>query len=191
MGTATKEKKLKDEEIKYDVNQIEEDHVLGKLVQDEMASHRIVDPAIVPVGYKRQVKIDGEVVNAFMSIRTPDKVDPDTYYPCTEWRINPETLDGADYWPQWKVMPVVVNGQELMEDGRKLLISYYVMNVESDMPEEEDGRFFIDAPFSRTEIKESDIGLPMIKGEIILAFAEAKKTLAGQYTAGASRRRVG
>jgi len=31
----------------------------------------------------------------------------------------------------------------------------------------------------------------MIKGEIILAFAEAKKTLAGQYTAGASRRRVG
>lgn len=190
-----KPKKIPDTELKYETKEVEEEHVLGALIQEENSSQRLDEPINIPLGYKRTVIIDGNEEIAYMSIRTPADINPDFYYPVTEWRITPELLLDQDNLPQWVRRPVVVNGQTLMDVGRPLQISYYVIRAELDMPEEKDGMpydgtFFIDPPFSRDEVKMSDIGLPMIKGSDIVLLAEANKLLSGQSTASLARQRV-
>lgn len=185
------DKKLSDKELTYNRTAIEKDHVLGVLVEERNEDLRIERAIDIPVGYKRPVLIDDKEEIAFLSIGIPGVISPEFWYPVLEWRLTTERLSEADMHPQWKRDKVVVDGLEVMEQGRNITIHYYVLIVEQDMSEEADGFFFVDPPFSREEVKMSDIGLPMIKGSDILALQEAKKLLGNQIGTALRRQRVG
>ena len=176
--------------IEYDVDEVEDEHPIGTIVEEELNSSKLASSPKVLLGYKRDVIVDGDESVVYFSVGVPAKVDAALFYPVLEWRVTMETLDNCDFLPQWKSHDLQINGELVFDEGVQVKVVHYVFQARMNMPEEEDGHFFTDPPFMNKNIRMTDIGIPVIPGAEILKIAKAKNDLAGQGTGGASRRRA-
>jgi hypothetical protein len=197
MAQAKEVKQMKTTAVGKDViSEPEYDNGIGDIIENELSSIEYADALKIPLGYIRKATVNGEDVEVSLRYSVPPEIKPDEYYAVCEWRIGSEDLDNADNWPQWKRLPLIIDGQTAMREGRAVMVSYYVIVSVQDVPETNPHErqspfrdFHIDAPFSDNKIQMSDFGLPVIKGSDIIAVAEAKKVLAGNPGFGATRRR--
>lgn len=182
--------KMSEVGIDYETEEIEGEHEIGIIIEEELNSSKLASSLKVLLGYKRDIVVDGEDGIVFLSIGAPAKIEPDLFYPALEWRLTMETLDGCDFLPQWKSHVLKINGQSVFDEGVEVKIMHYVVQARMDMEEEEDGHFFTDLPFMNKQIKMTDIDLPVVSGSEILRIIKAKNDLAGQGSDNASRRRA-
>lgn len=159
---------------------------IGIFVQEVRKADKMPEDVEIPVGYEREIKFGDETGTMILYRNVPGDIDPEMYYPLTEWRMTMEKMDDQDNLPQWKAFPVVINGQPLRDDvGRQIVAQCFVYRAAMGMPEEDDGKFFFTGPFVFSLVKETDIGIPAIKGSDI---PEAIAQIRGIST-GATRRR--
>lgn len=182
--------------IAKDVAVEEGENYIGVPMEQELSSADYSSAIRMPIGFNRKAKVGKEDCNVVLRHSVPPIIEPDEYYPVCEWRIGSEDLDNADNWPQYKRLPLMVNGKPAMQMGRSVMVSYYVIVSVEDVPEVNPHErqspfrdFHIKEPFSDNKIQMTDFGLPVIKGSAIIAVKEAKEVLRGDPGFGAIRRR--
>lgn len=186
--------------IKEEIKEVaveKDKNFIGVPIEENRESGAYKDVIKIPLGYIRAAKVGGEDVEVVLRVNTPPDIESEKYYPVCEWRISGDDLDNADHWPQWKRLPLLIDGQSAMLYGRPVLVSYYVVLAMAAVEEEDQQPqrrgpyvdFKINPPFGDEKIAMSDFGLPVIKGSDIIAINEAKAVLGNNPVFGATRRR--
>lgn len=137
-------------------------------VQEVRKSDKMPEDVEIPVGYEKEIKIGNKTGTMILYMNVPGDIDPDMYYPTAEWRCTQEKLDDCDNWPQWKSFPIVINGQPLRDSvGMQIIAQCFVYRAIQGMDEADDGKFFFTPPFMSQFVKETNLGIPAIKGSDI------------------------
>ena len=174
----------------------EYDNGVGDVIENEVTSAEYANIVKLPLGYIRKAKVGDEDVEVSLRYNVPPEIEPGKHYAVCEWRIGSEDIQNADNVPQWKRLPLRVNGKIVMNFGRPVMVSHYVVISVEDVPETNQHErqtpfrdFHIDGPFSDGRIKVSDFGLPVFSGADIIEVKKAKIVLGKNGGYGSLRRR--